>query len=124
MQQVDELIDPINAYVVHRLYGVAPSLIYMAASEALKISGLRTRALHILLFGFAANAGLNALFLYTPTAALFDSPEAAVAVATMLVNIAMDAIAALVWIRHVKAPPSEERVGIWKLARLNLGFLF
>ena len=124
MQQVDALIDPINAYVVHRLYGVAPSLIYMAANEALKISGLRTRAFHILLFGFAANAGLNALFLYTPAAALFDSPEAAVAVATVLVNIAMGAIAALVWIRHVKAPPSEERVGIWKLARLNLGFLF
>ena len=76
-RQVDELIGPISAYVVHRLYGMAPFLIYMAASEALKISGLRTRALQILLFGFAANALLNALFLYTPVSGFLDSPEAA-----------------------------------------------
>ena len=123
LRQVDELIDPINAYVVHRLFGTAPFLIYMAASEALKISGQRTRALHILLFGFVANALFNALFLYTPAAGLFGSPEAAVAVATVLVHVLMGAIAVRIWIGHLRVPCAEERAEIRACARQNLAVL-
>jgi len=123
MQQVDTLIDPITAYVTHRLYGTAPFLIYMAASEALKICGMRTRALHILVAGFAANAALNALFLYTGAAALFATPEAAVAVATVLVHVAMGGVAVLVWIRQMPTPAEDERAAIRRQALTDLRHL-
>ena len=122
-RQVDELIDPISAYVIHRLFGTAPFLIYMAASEALKITGLRTHALHILLLGFVANALLNAWFLYTPASEFFDSPEAAVAVVTVFVHVSMGAIAVQIWIGHLRVAGTDKRAEIWISARQNFAML-
>ncbi|MFM2484659.1 MATE family efflux transporter [Celerinatantimonas yamalensis] len=116
--QVKTLIRPITDYTEWRLLGTAPFLIYMAASEALKICGQRTRALHILIAGFIANAGLNALFLYTPVASFFASPEAAVAAGTVLVHLFMGVIAAWIWLSQIGMPPKTKRfeivTGAWK----------
>ena len=123
MQQVDELVVPITDYVAHRLYGVAPFLVYLAASEALKISGQRTLALQILVAGLAANAGLNALFLYSPVSAYFASVESAVAVSTVLVHVAMAVAAAAIWLRLIGARSLIAHPDVWQHARGDLGFL-
>lgn len=106
LQQVPELVMPISDYVKHRLYGAAPFLIFMAAREALKICGFRSRAMAILIFGLVANVVLNAVFLFTDAEALFSSPEAAVAVATVSVHALMALIAVLSWLKAIS--PAEK----------------
>ena len=122
-RQVDELIAPITEYVAWRLYGTAPFLVYLAASEALKISGLRTHALRILLVGFCANAGLNALFLYSSGAPYFASPETAVATATVVVHVMMGAVAAFFWVKHFRSVSRDNNSQIPTVARREFTYL-
>jgi Na+-driven multidrug efflux pump len=122
-RQVDELITPISEYVAWRLYGTAPFLVYLAASEALKISGLRTHALRILLVGFCANAGLNTLFLYSSGAAYFASPETAVAAATVVVHVIMGTAAAIFWGKHLRVLSRDDDPQIPAVARRELAYL-
>lgn len=98
-RQVDELVNPIAQYVVVRLYGVSALLIYVAANEALKICGMRSSALYVLLIGFGINAALNGVFLFTQFASFFESPEAAVATATIAAHAVMAMVAFLILFR-------------------------
>lgn len=122
-QQVDELIAPISDYVAWRLYGTTPFLVYLAASEALKISGQRGHALRILLVGFCANAGLNALFLYSSGTIYFASPETAVAAATVVAHVIMAAAAAIFWVKHLRSLSRDNDPKIPAAARHEFTYL-
>jgi len=115
--QIETLVPLIAAYIVIRLIGSGLFLLYYAANETLKISGHRRFAIAVLVFGLVANAGLNIIFLYVaPIAALFSSPTAAVAWAT-LVSEATMAIAASIlasWLLRYRVN--------WSLSNISVSF--
>ena len=115
--QIETLVPLIAAYIVIRLIGSGLFLLYYAANETLKISGNRRFAIAVLVFGLVANAGLNIIFLYVaPIAALFSSPTAAVAWAT-LVSEATMAIAASIlasWLLRYRVN--------WSLSNISVSF--
>ena len=115
--QIETLVPLIAAYIVIRLIGSGLFLLYYAANETLKISGHRRFAIAVLVFGLVANAGLNVIFLYVaPIAALFSSPTAAVAWAT-LVSEATMAIAASIlasWLLRYRVN--------WSLSNISVSF--
>lgn len=69
-------------FVTVRALSIGFAIVFAALNEALKICGLKNRALMLLIVGFGANAALDWLFLYTGAAVLFSSPASAVAAAT------------------------------------------
>ena len=115
--QIETLVPLIASYIVIRLIGSGLFLLYYAANETLKISGHRRFAIAVLVFGLVANAGLNIIFLYVaPIAALFSSPTAAVAWAT-LVSEATMAIAASIlasWLLRYRVN--------WSLSNISVSF--
>lgn len=115
--QIETLVPLIAAYIVIRLIGSGLFLLYYAANETLKICGHRRFAIAVLVFGLVANAGLNIIFLYVaPIAALFSSPTAAVAWAT-LVSEATMAIAASIlasWLLRYRVN--------WSLSNISVSF--
>lgn len=115
--QIETLVPLIAAYIVIRLIGSGLFLLYYAANETLKISGHRRFAIAVLVFGLVVNAGLNVIFLYVaPIAALFSSPTAAVAWAT-LVSEATMAIAASIlasWLLRYRVN--------WSLSNISVSF--
>lgn len=115
--QIETLVPLIASYIVIRLIGSGLFLLYYAANETLKISGHRCFAIAVLVFGLVANAGLNIIFLYVaPIAALFSSPTAAVAWAT-LVSEATMAIAASIlasWLLRYRVN--------WSLSNISVSF--
>tara|TARA_B100000767_G_C19741683_1_gene526485 strand:+ start:250 stop:1596 length:1347 start_codon:yes stop_codon:yes gene_type:complete len=115
--QIETLVPLIAAYIVIRLIGSGLFLLYYAANETLKISGHRHFAIAVLVFGLVVNAGLNVIFLYVaPIAALFSSPTAAVAWAT-LVSEATMAIAASIlasWLLRYRVN--------WSLSNISVSF--
>lgn len=98
-QQPSTVIGPMSDYVGVRLLGVSAGAGYYAISEALKICGFRGISIRMLVVGFLANAGLDWLFLDTKVALVLPSPEAAVAAATVLVQLAM-AATGLAFLNH------------------------
>tara|TARA_B100000768_G_scaffold163376_1_gene164617 strand:+ start:253 stop:1599 length:1347 start_codon:yes stop_codon:yes gene_type:complete len=115
--QIETLVPLIAAYIVIRLIGSGLFLLYYAANETLKISGHRRFAIAVLVFSLVVNAGLNVIFLYVaPIAALFSSPTAAVAWAT-LVSEATMAIAASIlasWLLRYRVN--------WSLSNISVSF--
>ncbi len=122
-RQVDELIKPVSGYVNNRLLGIAPFLIYMAASEALRISGQRTHALYIFIFGFIINILLNACFLYTNVSVFFSTPEAAVAIATVIAHTFMGVIATILWLTKADLAKTVLHKKVLRSANNNFFFL-
>ena len=93
----DPTITPlVGDYVTVRTWAIVPVVAYYVISETLKIGGLRNLGVAILVGGLAANAVLNWLFLYSPMEALFDSPETAVAAATVAAQFLMAVVGAAV----------------------------
>jgi multidrug resistance protein, MATE family len=96
--QDPELVPLVEDYTSVRLYSVALLIVYVAISEALKISGLKNVTFTVLVIGFGANAGLNWLFLYGPPSGGFSSPESAVATATVVAQALMAACSLTVFL--------------------------
>jgi multidrug resistance protein, MATE family len=95
-----ELVPLIGDYLSWRMYGAISLLTYFMCSEALKICGIRGAALQLLVFGFIVNASLNWVFLHSSLTSLFQSPEGAVAAATVVVHTLMAIIGAIIfWLR-------------------------
>ncbi|WP_326782482.1 MATE family efflux transporter [Streptomyces longwoodensis] len=88
-RQDTELIPIAVDYISVRLFGILVAVMWAAAAEALRICDMKNLSLKILVFGFAGNALLNYLFLYTGASTVFSSPAQAVALATMIVYTLM-----------------------------------
>lgn len=73
------------AYVQVRLGGVGLTVLFMVTMELLRILGMRSVSVAVLVVGLVANAGLDLLFLYGPPADHVD-PVTGVAVATLVVH--------------------------------------
>jgi Na+-driven multidrug efflux pump len=87
--QPEAVVPLVDDYLSTRLYTVPLMLGYAALSVSCRILGLRNAAVAILVVGFAANALLNWLFLYTPLESQFSSAAQAVAVATVMAQALM-----------------------------------
>ncbi|MFD9002371.1 MATE family efflux transporter [Streptomyces sp. NPDC059582] len=80
--QDSHLVPLVGDFVTVRTSSMAFTILYAALNETLKICGLKNRSLLLLVVGFATNAALDWVFLYTRAAGYFSSPVAAVATAT------------------------------------------
>jgi Na+-driven multidrug efflux pump len=101
--QSREVIPLVGDYVAVRICSLAPVIVYFAASEALKICGAKNLSAWNLVAGFAVNAALNWVFLYTGFADSFSSPEAAVATSSVLAQTFMAVCGAWLFVRQMRA---------------------
>lgn len=87
--QDQHVIPGASAYLETRLSGVIPAITASAMAATLRICGARRQSIIVLGAGFGANALFNYVLLYTEAASIFESPERAVAVATILAQALM-----------------------------------
>ncbi len=87
--QPAEVVPLVTDYIRIHLWSVALVVGYSAVMAALKICGLKNYSLAVLTIGFGANVLLDWLFLYTAVADRFPSPEYAVSMATVVVDVVM-----------------------------------
>lgn len=100
--QSTELIPRVGDYVSVRVYGIAPLLLYLASSEALKICGHKGLSMVTLVCGFAANAALDWAVLYGPLEGALGSPETAVACATVAAQALMAILGGALYLRQMR----------------------
>ncbi len=108
------LADAGRQYAVVRLLGVALFAALAGVREALKIVGARSWSLAVYAAGISLNAALNAVFLYVIPGSLAGSPVVAVATATLVAQLLMTIIGAILLRRHLAGrefqPPATEKV--------------
>ncbi|MCX6406142.1 MAG: MATE family efflux transporter [Propionibacteriales bacterium] len=97
-------------YVQVRLGGVALTVLFMVTMELLRILGMKSASVVVLVVGLAANAGLDLLLLHGPPADHVD-PVAGVAVATVLVHAGAALVGAALLVRRLRARGSVARPG-------------
>ncbi|WP_420365954.1 MATE family efflux transporter [Curtobacterium sp. L3-7] len=97
--QPEEIVPGASGYIATRMLGVLPTLLYLGGMETLKVCGLRSSAIVLLVVGLVLNVGGNALFLWSPASALFAGPEVAVATATVLAQSVMFVVAVVLLLR-------------------------
>jgi len=100
--QSQQLIPLVGTYVAVRSYGIIPVILYLVINEALKICGLKNRSIVILILGFALNAALNWVFLYTRLLNVFGAPETAVAASTVIAQLSMAVVGGWMFVRHMR----------------------
>jgi len=99
--QSPDIIPLVSDFVSIRLYSLALVILFTAANEALKICGLKNITFAVLVIGFAANAALDWLFLYTGAGRIFGTPEQAVATATVAAQLLMTVCSVTVLLRQL-----------------------
>jgi Na+-driven multidrug efflux pump len=97
-----DLVPLIGNYVDVRMYGVGVIMLYTALNEALKICGAKNLSLAALVLGFAVNASLDWLFLYTGLARVFASPESAIATSTVVAQAVMAGLAGVMFVIRMR----------------------
>ncbi|MET8628885.1 MATE family efflux transporter [Kitasatospora sp. NPDC004669] len=101
--QSPDQIPLVGDYVQVRSHAVGLVIIYWASNEALKICGAKNLTFVVLGLGFAVNAVLDWVFLYTGRgAALFATPESAVATSTVVAQAVMAAISVWMFVRLLR----------------------
>jgi Na+-driven multidrug efflux pump len=98
-----ELVPLVGDFVHVRMYGLGVVLLYTALNEALKTCGGKSLSLAALIAGFAANACLDWVFLYTGFARFFASPESAIATATVGAQAMMACLAGWAFVTRIRA---------------------
>ncbi|WP_426625402.1 MATE family efflux transporter [Leifsonia sp. McL0607] len=98
-----------SGYVLVRMIGIPFTLTLAAASAALRIFNKRGMSVMLVGIGFVLNIGVDALFLYSPLASFFFTPVAAVASATLVVQVLTGAAGVVLLIRFVRRHGTAER---------------
>lgn len=102
-RQSEAVIPLIGDYVSLRSYGLVALVAFFTINETLKICGLRSVTVVMLIFGFLSNAALNWVFLYSPVADAFRSPEQAVAASTVVTHGLMALGGVVVFVTQMRA---------------------
>ena len=102
------LIGIASGYVLVRMIGVPFTLVLAASSAALRIFNRRGLSVMLVSIGFVLNIGANALFISSPLASLFPTPVAAVAMATLLVQVVTGGAAIVILIHFVRRHGARE----------------
>lgn len=87
--QDTQIIPHVADYIDVRVYGLIPAVTAAAMGVTLRMCGAKTRATIVLAAGFVANIVFNYVFLYTAALRFFESPEIALALATVMTQTLM-----------------------------------
>ncbi|MFJ9847866.1 hypothetical protein [Streptomyces sp. NPDC101150] len=107
------LIPLASDYVSVRMYAVVSVLLYVSANEALKICGMKNLSVVALLLGFAVNALLDWMFLYTATQTAFASPTQAVGAATVAAQTLMALFGGVILARQLRSRSERPQLPRW-----------
>lgn len=111
--QDDDIVTLTSHYTWIRLISLPIAIVFMLFAESLKICGLKSWSLLLLIVGFGANAALNGLVLYTPLETIFPSPLAAISTTTTIVQICNTILAGWVLYKSLKQRKTDFRKPSW-----------